>query len=110
MLLENAPGILWATDTRLKLTSAGGTGVEASGLRADRVTGVDLAEYLADTGLGDEVVVAPQKALEGTAATYKVKSKKSGRTYFGIVAPLREALVNINGTVNIILDATDSKP
>ena len=70
MLLEGTPGILFTTDTDLRLTSSMGAGLATMGLEADQGAGMTLSEYLEKNSIGNSVLEAHQRALTGASVSY----------------------------------------
>ena len=109
-LLERMPGVLWATDMQLRLTSVTGAGIETLGLKPDEGIGMTLAEYLERNGLDGDTLAAHQRALTGTSAGFRFVSKKAGRTFRGQAAPLRNIRGELSGTIGTAMDISTAAP
>lgn len=109
-LLEQMPAALWATDGQLRLTAATGAGIETLGLKPDAGIGMTLAEYLERNGLDGDALAAHQDALTGTAVGFRLVCKKSGRTFRGQAAPLRNVRGEISGTLGTAMDISAAAP
>ncbi|MBI4188730.1 MAG: PAS domain S-box protein [Chloroflexi bacterium] len=105
LLLEQMPGILWTTDTKLRLTSVMGSGLKAIGLEGQAI-GMKLAEYLEKSGFGKKVLSAHRRALAGAADSFQSRNSKLGTTYYGCVSPLHDSQGELIGTVSVAQDAT----
>ena len=108
MLLDQAPVLLWTTDTNLLATS-----IQGSGLKGDSASSGDVVNDLlpvsevADTAPGGRVREAHRAALKGEAVTYEIEM--SQRVFHCHVEPLRGPDEVITGCIGIALDITDRK-
>ncbi|MDP3879153.1 MAG: PAS domain S-box protein [Dehalococcoidales bacterium] len=110
LLLEQVPGIVWVTDSKLTLTLSAGTAPEMLGLKPGEGAGMPLAEYLEKNDLGTEFLAAHQRALAGASSSFEIENKKLGKTFYGWAAPLLDAQGKLAGTISIAVDAGEYQP
>lgn len=104
LLLEQAPAILWTTDTNLKVTSASGSGLESLDITQDQWLGRHVAAVLNTVEPGALALSAHHTALAGQSVNFE--HAWDDRTFHLHVEPLRDERSQIVGTVGLALDIT----
>lgn len=114
LVLEQAPAMIWASDTELRCTFAAGANLAVLGLDPDRAIGLHLSDLVGP--VGDEAsretdaqvpinLPAHRRALSGQSSDYLAEWQ--GRSYQGYVEPLRDPGGAIRGTIAIAQDITE---
>ena len=101
-LVAQTPVGLWTTDRDLRFTWGGGGGLAAP---AETFVGKTVGEFLECDGPDDEPVAKHRRALEGTAADYRLAWH--GRLFDVHCAPLRDGAGAIVGVIGVALDVTE---
>lgn len=105
IVAEQMPGIIWTTDADLKLTASMGAGLSSIARKQGEGTGMALSQYLEESGFEGAVLAAHQQALAGVPVRFGSQNSKSGQSYQGCVAPLRNGRGEIVGTIGIAIPA-----
>lgn len=107
LLMEHLPVVFWTTDTRLRVTSHGGSG--ARGVRAFRGNsrGHTIHEYLRCSSDQDTPIKQHIDALNGVASRFEYRRRK--RVFDVSIQPMRNSLGTVVGCIGIALDITDRK-
>lgn len=104
MLLENAPAIVWTTDTDLRITSIAGKEMAVLGMTPDRVVEASLPEAAKELPSLASVLAAHYRALEGQRASYEARIEE--RVFSGAIEPLWDENRRIVGCVGLGLDVS----
>ena len=107
LFVEQAPAILWSTDTRLRLTSCMGAGLAAVDLQPRDLVGASVGVLGRPTGYEDAVVEVHRRAAAGERISYRLGFRD--RTFEAHVEPLHGADGAIDGTIGIALDVTENE-
>jgi len=107
LLTSQMPAILWTTDPELRLTSALGMGLETFALRAERVIGQTLFEFLQTTSPEFAPIAMHHRALKGESVTQEIFLQD--RLFDCKVEPLHDGDGALMGLIGIALDITDRK-
>jgi len=97
---ESSPPLLWAADRRLRIASSYRGGPGATDLRADRVTGMTVAEFFRVEDPDAPPIAAHRGALRGEVVSFELDW--AGRTYQATVAPHRDADGRIIGCIGSV--------
>ncbi|MEN6442374.1 MAG: PAS domain-containing protein [Methanoregula sp.] len=106
-MTEQLPGSIWATDTSLRFTSIGGTGIKDLGIKPDQLIGKSVEEFYSDQPGREDAVQAHRRALLGENVSYEIE--RNNRLYIAYVEPLHDDHDKIIGTLAIAHDITDQK-
>ncbi len=104
-LLEHLPILVWTTDSHLRVTFIGGTGVMGLGLRPSQLLHRTLFEILQIEDQEHEVIVAHRRALEGQTGSFTRWWR--GRLFACWVEPVPDAEGQVIEVVGVALDITD---
>ncbi len=106
LLMEQAPALLWSTDTSLRFTSIAGAVLVGVSMEPERFIGVPVAEVLEAT---EEHVsmVSHRRALAGQRVDYDLDF--DGRNYRCRVEPLRAPTGEIIGVIGVSFDVSELK-
>ena len=106
LVVSQLPAIVWSTDKEMRFTSNMGAGLRTLGVESNQLVGRSVNEYVLGFGAQPD---RPdhRRALAGESLSYEVVIE--GRDYDVDVEPLRNAAVEITGTVGIALDVTARK-
>ncbi len=107
MILEQAPVLLWTTDTELRLTSASGAGLRRLELDPNLPRGLTLYEYFGTRDEDVEPIASHHRALAGTSVSKELEW--AGRTFDVRLEPLRSPEGRIIGTAGVAFDVTERK-
>lgn len=108
LVLQQMPGMMWSTDTDLKITWAGGTEITSSlKIQPDELVGISLYDLLRGEGPDSPTLQAHERALQGEATSYECQ--RFDRYYQGHVEPLRDAEGKIIGSIGLALNITERK-
>lgn len=107
MLLEQAPALLWTTDSELRFTSGVGAALAGMNLRPHSLTGITLQEFFQTTDPEFPVLMAHQRALAGQKVTYPVEW--GGLIYHSHVEPLFDERGTIVGVTGVAIDVTEQR-
>ncbi len=105
MILEQAPAILWSTDTDLRVTSAIGAGLRSLDMDRSLPTGLTLYEYLNIHDDDVEPIASHRRALKGESVTAEIEWV--GRTFDAQIEPLRSPEGSVIGTIGLAFDVTE---
>ena len=113
-MVEQAPALLWTTDSALRFTSMAGAALRRLGITPLSVPGKRLAYYFGYSE-GDSPLTMHRRALEGGSASFRFTWKN--RSFQACVEPLYDASGKITGTIGLALellpgsgDAVDQLP
>lgn len=104
LLFEQVPAIVWTTDAELRITSALGAGLAATGRRAEKEVGHNLRDSYAETS---PPLAAHRRALLGESVHYETMAE--GRHFQNLVEPQRGGEGKIVGCIGLALDITERK-
>ncbi len=107
LLTDQAPAILWTTDSNLVITSSAGSGLRGLNLKADQLNGTRLQDYLGTEDPTFLPLASHLDALHGKARSYEIGWK--GRTFETHVEPMHDATGKLVGTIGIALDISDRR-
>jgi hypothetical protein len=104
-LVDQLPGIVWTTDTALRLTSLFGEGLRSLRLGANQIVGWSLFEFV---GTSDwPMIVAHRAALSGSVGGFELEWGR--RTFHARVGPLHDAHGELIGTVCVAVELPSPK-
>ena len=106
-LLEQLPGVLWAVDRDLVITSSQGGGLVQIGLEPDQLVGMRLEDYLGTSDPEFPALKAARQALGGAHASYELRFKD--RDFLTAVHPLYGENRQVVGAIGISFDVTSLK-
>ncbi len=106
-LVEQMPGILWSTDTELKITSSMGGSMSVFGGNGSDPTGMSVCDYFGTKASDASPVEDHRRALCGESVAYEFE--RAGRVFAAHLEPLRGPSGEIRGVVGVALDITDRK-
>jgi PAS domain S-box-containing protein len=107
LMTEQAPAVLWTTDTDLRFTLSVGAGLKTLGLQRNQVRGTTLFEYFSTNDEYFLPIAAHYHALRGKSAKYELEW---GRHVFDCyVEPLYDVEGTIVGALGIAIDITVRK-
>ncbi len=107
LILDQAPAVLWTTDTELRITSSSGAGLMGLGLKSDDLLGRTLFEYYGTQDREFPPIATHLRALEGKAGSYEIE--RVGRYLQTHVEPLLDGEGRVVGVVGAALDVTESR-
>ncbi|HKW42734.1 MAG TPA: PAS domain-containing protein, partial [Thermoplasmata archaeon] len=105
MVLEQAPILLWSTDTELRVTSLSGAGVRSLEPVSRPPKGLTLQEYFNTRDEDVEPIASHRKALAG--ASVSAELDWLGRSFDMHLEPLRSPDGAIIGTIGVAFDVTE---
>jgi PAS domain S-box-containing protein len=106
LLLDQAPYLLWTTDTDLKITSVSGVDLPARPLCSEDIIGLSVGDYF--TFEPENIMVkAHETALQGTLQTFDFEWH--GCIYQSTVEPLKDSSGRIMGVIGAAFDITERK-
>jgi PAS domain S-box-containing protein len=108
LVLRRLPAIVWTTDRKLRITSAGGAAFGELSLHSNSLIGRLVADcFESVSGAATSVVAAHQTALAGEATTVEcVWNRKVFRLY---LEPMTSAGGKLEGCVGMAVDITPRK-
>ena len=107
LIYEQAPAILWTTDTALRFTSSKGLGLRSLGLQTDQVAGLSLYDFFQTEDPMFPPIQAHLQALQGQAVSYE--QVWLGQVFQVRVEPLHDPEKGIMGCTGVALEITDRK-
>lgn len=107
LMTNQAPAILWVTDTDLRFTSVLGSALKNLGLKQNEMVGMSLQEYFHSDGSRHPGIAITNDALKGGSGSYEFE--KADRIYHVHVEPQRNIRNEIIGTLGVALDITDKR-
>ncbi len=107
LVVEQMPGVLWATDRELRFTSAVGSTLADVGLRPARMLGASAVDFFGADENGRRAVAAHRQALDGQSARCELIYR--GRAFQVHGEPLRNLAGDITGTIGVALDISERK-
>ncbi|MEO6779087.1 MAG: EAL domain-containing protein [Gemmatimonadaceae bacterium] len=107
LVMHQIPAVLWATDRAGRFTSALGAGLNALGIEAHDLVGMDAYEHFGPAGDPDTDTSAIAAALRGDSASFELAW--AGRSFACSVEPLRGQSGEIEGTLGLAVDITERK-
>jgi two-component system, cell cycle sensor histidine kinase and response regulator CckA len=107
LLISQMPAVLWTTDTELRITFSGGTGLADPSWHPDQMMGLTLWEYFKTDDPESPPVAAHLRALRGELVSYE--TTWSGRSFEARVEPLRDSEGQIVGCIGNALHAPARK-
>jgi hypothetical protein len=104
--VDQLPGIVWTTDSALRLTSLFGEGLGSLRLGPNQIVGWNLFDF---AGASDwPMVAAHREALRGRVGTFALEW--GHRRFLARVGPLRDAGGDLIGTVCVAVEVGQSVP
>ena len=104
-IAEQMPGVLWTTDTDLRITSRAGAGAGGFDLLPERVVGASLYDLQQFNGASTESIDAHRRALAGESLSYPIR--RGDVWYDAHVEPLRGPDgVTVVGVIGIAVDVS----
>jgi diguanylate cyclase (GGDEF)-like protein/PAS domain S-box-containing protein len=107
LLIEQAPVIIWTTDTELLITSAYGSALATLHLKPEHLVGKTLQEFLGRTDPTDPTIAGHLKALKEGRADFE--NHRAGRTFHVTVEQLRDHDGDVVGCVGVAVDISERK-
>ena len=104
LLVEQAPAVLWTTNTELRVTARSGAGSKSAEMLPELVAGASLLEQFSNQVVSAEAINAHRRALGGEWVSYQVQLPN--RCYDAHVEPLQNQMGSIVGVVGLAVDAT----
>ena len=104
-IVDQIPAVLWTTDPDLVFTSSLGSRLDGLGLGPNQLVGTALADLFEADDYDDEPVEAHRRALNGESVTFQIRWVD--RRYRARVAPLRDSVGQVIGTICVALDETE---
>jgi hypothetical protein len=100
VLVDQLPGIVWTTDTALRLTSLFGEGLGSLRLGPNQIVGWNLFDFAGEADW--PMVVAHREALLGRVGAFSLEWAQ--RHFQARVGPLRDAAGDLIGTVCVAIE------
>lgn len=107
MIVEQAPALLWTTDTGLRVTSVSGTALTQIGREPGEYLEKTFYELAGTEDPNFPPLAAHLRALEGATGTYDREA--GGRLLEARVEPLRDGAGRIVGCLGLALDVTERR-
>lgn len=107
LLMEQVPGILWATDRKLRVSAHWGVGLPTSKIRPGAFAGRDVRELLGAADSHATPIAEHHSALQGVVSHFEYALR--GAVLEIRVGPLRSASSQIIGCLGSAVDVTDRK-
>ena len=107
LVFGQVPGVLWATDNELRITSAKGAALNAQNIEEAQVLDRNLSEFLQIDDPESLTIVAHRKALNGESSKYEMDFL--GVLYDAYVVPLTDTSGKTIGVLGIAMDITERK-
>lgn len=107
LVMQQLPGVLWATDRELTCTSVSGAGLAALRLIPDQVIGKSVADQLGRRESGTPLVGASRHALAGHSSSFELTVAE--RVFQTHMEPLRDGSGDVTGTLGLAMDVTERK-
>jgi len=107
LLMEQVPGLLWATDPNLKISAHWGAGLPGTKIRSGSLLGQSVCEFLGSADAHATPILEHYDALRGVASRFEYTWKN--RVLEIRVGPLRSASREIIGCLGAAADVTDRK-
>jgi Amt family ammonium transporter len=104
LLVEQAPAVLWTTNTELRVTARSGAGSKSAEMLPELVVGASLLEQFSNQVVSAEAINAHRRALGGEWVSYQVQLPN--RCYDAHVEPLQNQMGTIVGVVGLAVDAS----
>ncbi|HYM39248.1 MAG TPA: PAS domain S-box protein [Thermoplasmata archaeon] len=105
VMSEQAPFILWTTDTDLRFTSSVGSGLRSIGMTPDQARGTTVQEFAQSEDPNLPLIAAHCRALAGETARFE--QEWQGRVFDVHLEPLRKRDGPILGVFGVALDITE---
>jgi PAS domain S-box-containing protein len=106
LLTTHLAAIFWTADSTLTITTLGGGGLTAFGVKPEDGVGTTLFEYFQTRDPAFPAIAAHLGALEGRPGDYEVEYR--GRTFYSRVEPFRGEDGRIVGVIGLGLDMTET--
>ena len=107
LLLKQMGGILWTTDTGLRVTTGQGAALKNLNVRLNKGTAPSLFECLQIHDPTCPPIAAHHRALKGESVTLELAWQ--GAAYQSHLEPLRDDAGEIIGVIGVALDVTEHK-
>jgi PAS domain S-box-containing protein len=107
LLLEQNPGIVWATDRDMCLTLSVGLGLKSLGEQAHETEGKTVFDILHTDDPNHPAIAATYQALSGKPSSFEIENQ--GVLLTSHIKPLRDNHGKIVGTLGMCLDITERK-
>src|SRR5262249_18851912 len=107
LLMEQVPGLLWATDPHLKISAHWGRGLPGAKIRPGSLLGQSVCEFLRSADAHATPLLEHYHALGGTASRFEYAWRN--RVLEIRVGPLRSSSREIIGCLGAATDVTDRK-
>lgn len=107
MVLDQAPILLWSTDTELRVTSLTGAGLRGLEMIPRQPKGLTLHEYFNTRDEDVEPIASHRRALSGDSVSTEIDWL--GRTFDMHIEPLHSADGQIIGTIGVAFDVTERR-
>jgi PAS domain-containing protein len=101
-LLDQVPAFLWTTDSLLRFTSSLGRVLLLLGLGPNQIVGTSVSDFLEPYDPDLQLMAAHRRALDGETVECEInwgEERLDAR-----IAPLRDALGRVIGTVGVALE------
>lgn len=105
--MEQMPVIVWTADANLRITSNWGAGLPVSQIRADRLVGHTVYEFLGCAERDASPIAEHHEALQGLSSRFEYQHRN--RILEIRLEPLREASGEIVGCIGVATDITSRK-
>jgi diguanylate cyclase (GGDEF)-like protein/PAS domain S-box-containing protein len=105
LVVEQAPAILWTTNTELRVTGRSGAGIKALDILPARVVGASLLDQYAKHAVSADSIQAHRRALAGESVSYEIRG--TDRRYDAHVEPLRDNAGLVVGVAGLAVDVSD---
>jgi signal transduction histidine kinase len=100
--MEKLPGLVWTTDSDLRITWAMGSGLEQWHLSPHQIVGQTLADFLGTNDAGCSALRAHRSALAGQTVSWEYS--REPLFLYGLAEPFRDVHGNLLGTITSALD------
>jgi PAS domain S-box-containing protein len=107
MIFRQIPGVIWATDTNLRILYAEGHVLAIAGVDFTGALGTSIQEFVAAHDLTEPVVAGHLAALAGQPQSFRYEFH--GRWFEVLIEPLRDGEGHVVGCVGAAVDITERK-